>query len=238
LPARLLTSLSSKQQLRQGVDEYCQSFDVDTFTRDLHTYDVTLYHSDIAYVLHKYSLDKSTLQRTAVDKLLIALVKRGVLTSAQLAAGIRKTSDHIDDIAVDVVNAPMLLHESIQFLVASGVLPVEVEREIDESNELLSDSKTVQSIKDHYEQIIDDFFDDPHVQHTCDELIDLHTLYFAHQSVEYASALKYYFITKLINHALDRSNDDREHACKLLSAVVPSIISIDQAIKAFEYTAR
>lgn len=188
------------------LDEYSLNFMLDEFIRQLEFFDVPLYHQDLPYIVVKYAFDKESAARTALEKLLVALVRRELITQAQLASGIKKVYDHVDDIVIDVPQARTLLHETVQFLVGSGVLSPSVEKEIDEANELLADHAAVQTIKDHYEDLIANFFDDGHVEVAAEELAEVHTVYFAHQAEAFATALQFEFVKKLINHAMDRGN--------------------------------
>ena len=188
--------------------EYLQSNDSAEFIRILNAAGMSVFHQDLPCILIKYSFDLSDAERVRVANLLGTLAKNGLVTPAQMGAGIRKLYNSLADLLVDTPHAKIQLREHVQFLAAGGFLDASLAKQLEDEQQALSDAAKVAELKRRIDAIVLDFFASEDLPDAVAALKELN-----------APHLSFEVVKRLISHSLDQGNRQREGASVFLADV-------------------
>jgi hypothetical protein len=210
-----------KKTVKAACAEYVQSNDANEFSRIL-AGQPSVFHQDLPYILIKYSLDLTDVERARVSNLLLALHKGGLITHTQMGAGMRKLYNSLSDLLVDCPTAKIQLREHVQFAVAAGILDAALAKSLEEEQEALSDAAKVTEVKKKIDSILSEFFRSESIPEAVTALRELHATY-----------LGFEIVKRLISKSLDLGHRQREGASVFLADQSGSLLSSNDVEKGF-----
>jgi len=211
-----------KKTIKTAAAEYLDSLDSSEFCRLVTSAGCSVFHSDLPAILLKYSFDLTDEQRARISNLLLALHKAGLITQAQMGAGLRKVYLALPDILVDAPRAKLHLREHVAFAVAAGFLDAGLAKQLESEYDALSDTEKVAALKKKIDVILEDFFASESLPDAVDALRELNAP-FVHFEV----------VKRLLTQALDRGNRQREGASVFLSDQIGHLLTLADVERGF-----
>eukprot|EP01025_Chloroclados_australasicus_P016432 TRINITY_DN1825_c0_g1_i1.p1 TRINITY_DN1825_c0_g1~~TRINITY_DN1825_c0_g1_i1.p1 ORF type:complete len:701 (-),score=132.04 TRINITY_DN1825_c0_g1_i1:372-2474(-) len=226
----------TKEKMKIALKEYLvASQDVEEVQRCLHELGVPFFHHEFVKQAVTMALEQQEHQKLVIQ-LLKQLSDMGVLSPQQLVQGYSRVSANMEDLALDIPNAPEQYAQFVEESKAIGLLGEEVEENVKLETAATSSTSlpeaagvanhnhahSVEAFKRAAINTVTEFFNSQDVSEVVQRLEELEE-----------PGLHHIFVKQAIRLALDRKARERELVSELLSDLYPQVIPEDQMSMGF-----
>eukprot|EP01026_Neomeris_dumetosa_P035830 TRINITY_DN2880_c0_g1_i2.p1 TRINITY_DN2880_c0_g1~~TRINITY_DN2880_c0_g1_i2.p1 ORF type:complete len:567 (-),score=105.96 TRINITY_DN2880_c0_g1_i2:477-2108(-) len=226
----------TKEKMKTALKEYLvASQDIEEVQRCLHELGVPFFHHEFVKLAVQMALEQKE-KRSHIVQLLKKLSDMGVLSPQQLLQGYQRVSSNMEDLSLDIPNAPDQFQQFVEESKQAGIL-VEESKETTQlcgssSSGLVSEpsgalnnhnhAHSVEAFKRAAINTITEYFSSQDVNEVVRRLEELDE-----------PGLHHIFVKQAIRLALDRKSRERELVSELLSDLFPQVIPADQMSMGF-----
>ncbi|GBG58825.1 hypothetical protein CBR_g226 [Chara braunii] len=211
------TAEEVKQKIIKLLEEYVNSGDKVEAFRRIRELNMPFFHHEVVKKALIMAMEKKHADRLILS-LLHEAADTGLLTSSQIAKGFGRVSDAVEDLSLDIPQAPSFLQSYAAEATAAGWLSTPFgEVVINELHSPLVEVDHVREFKHKATDIIREYFSSDDAGEVA-------------RSLEEIGMPEFYdiFVKKLITMAMDRKNREKEMASVLLSSLYGELISMAQ----------